>query len=410
MGSHDGSACSTPTPESLYAQQPVNSSLRLQSDEDILSRLKTFQSVGSSERNVWAFWDKGLSNSPPWNQRNVASWVRRLGPSWTIRVLDRVEDSPVHVSKYVDSSFFPDAFNDGKMAGPHVGPHMADLVRLPLLYLYGGVWIDVGFLLFRNLDDICWKALEDPATPFEMAGFKITFSPAIGMMFNGFIAARKGNLCIKYWHDIFLKVWEGVTTTAGMHKHRLLQHLPKYEPPSAKGQPPFKYAQFVDYIAQIFCLERLRHVKDPNIGWDGPDYFENRVLLFDCVQEIYWAQRLTMWDGRKQFDLLATSREDGPRTQRHEEAEAFVESILANSATMKVSHGLVTAGREYLAEIWDKPENHGADIAPGSFAAYLRWASEHLEQTRAMTRVVMPVCEGSILLGGITSAMGVLTC
>ena len=392
--------------KSLCTHRPVDSPLKLKSDEEILSRLAAFQPATASEKNVWAFWDKGLSNSPPWNQRNVASWVRRLGPSWTVRVLDRVEGSPVHVSKFIDSSFFPKAFIDGEMGGPHVAPHVADLVRLPLLYLYGGVWIDVGFLLFRDLDDICWKALEDPATQLEMAGFKITFGPTIGMMFNGFIAARKGSLCIKYWHETFLKLWEGATTTDGMHKHPLLRHLPKYEPPSAQGQPPFKYAQFVDYIAQIFCLERLRHIKDPSICWDGPNYFDNRVLLYDCVKEVYWAQRLTMWNGRKQFDLLATSREAGAHGERYEEAEKFVEGILATSATMKVSHGLVTAGREYLAEIWDKPENHEADIKPGSFAAHLRWASEHLEQAWDMTPVVMPIFEGAVLCGGFLSVTG----
>ena len=121
-----------------------------------------------------------------------------------------------------------------------------------------------------------------------MAGFKVTLSKEIGMIFDGFVAARKGNPYIKYWHDTFSKVWEGVTTTSGMHKHPLLQYLPVYEPASANGlQSPFKYAQFVDYIAQIFCLERLRYLRDPSTGWDGPEYFENKVLLFDCMEEIY---------------------------------------------------------------------------------------------------------------------------
>ena len=406
MKSIPGGDGSIPALESLHPQRPMDISHIHQSDEEILSKLKAFQPPTSSERNLWAFWHSGLSNSPPWNQRNVVSWVRRLGPSWTIRVLDRVEESPVHVSKYVDSSFFPEAFLDNKMDGPHVPPHMADLIRLPLVYLYGGVWLDVGFLLFRNLDDLCWNALSDPTTPFEMAGFKVTFTPEMGMVHNGFIAARKGNMCIKYWHDIFLEVWKGVTTTEGMHKHPLLRHLPKYEPPSAKGQPPFKYAQFVDYIAQIFCLERLRHLTDPSLGWDGPRYFAKNVLLFDCVQEVYWAQRLTMWNGRKQFNLLATKRDTEAKDERWKEAEAFVESILANSATMKISHGLVTAGREYLAEIWDKPENHGADVELGSFAAYLRWASEYSERIREIPKVLMPILKEAVLVGGIANVTG----
>ena len=115
---------------------------------------------------------------------------------------------------------------------------------------------------------------------------------------------------------------------------------------------------------------------------------------------------MTMWDGRKQFDLLATKRDTEAKDESWKEAAAFVESILANSATMKVSHGLAAAGREYLAEIWDKPENHGADVEPGSFAAYLRWASEYSERPREIPRVVMPVIEEAVLVGGITSVTG----
>lgn len=416
MSSNDDMSRSTP-PFDAHSNQPlISTAIDSRSDAEIITGLHTFEPVLQSERNVWAFWDKGFSKAPPWNQRNVVSWVRRLGPSWTVRLLDRVEGSPVHVDKFVDPSFFPKAFREQTMQGPHVGPHTSDLIRLPLLYLYGGVWLDVGFYLFKSLDDICWKELEDPASPFEMAGFKVTFNAEISNMLNGFIAARKGNPCIKHWHEIFLKVWEGATNTLGMHKHPLLRHLPKCEPPSRPGMaPPFTYAQFVDYIAQVFCLERLRNLQDPGAGWNGPEYFARRVLLFDCVKEVYWAQRLTMWDGRKQFNLLATRRDggapsaaegDGAAAARYKDAESLVNGILATSATMKLSHGLPTPGREYLAEIWDRPENHDADVAPGTFAAYLRWASEHFESSSRLERVVMPTIEKAVLVGGITEVLG----
>ncbi|KAG2021997.1 hypothetical protein GB937_004552 [Aspergillus fischeri] len=45
------------------------------------------------------------------------------------------------------------------------------------------------------------------------------------------------------------------------------------------------------------------------------------------------------------------------------EPEEFVNGIFDMFLAMKASHGLVTAGREYLAEIWDKPESDDADQA-----------------------------------------------
>ncbi|KAL2870554.1 glycosyltransferase [Aspergillus lucknowensis] len=373
---------------------------------EILADLQVYKPVRDSERNVWAFWDKGLSSSPGWNQRNVISWVRRLGPSWTVRVLDLVEGSPSHVSRYIPREMLPDVFWDRKMTGPHVGQHSSDLVRLPLLYLYGGVWLDVGMFLFRGLDDLCWNKLEDPETPYEVAAFKVSMGPEISMLFNGYIAARKGSLCIKYWHDIFHTVWQGATSCEGMNAHPLLRHLPEYEPPSRNGKrPPFMYAQFADYLAQVFCLERLRHLTDPSTGWDGPQFFDEKVLLFDCVTQAYWAQRLTDWNGRKQYELLNLPR-SGLETgdEKAKEAEALIQGVLGTSSTMKVSHGLVTAGREYLAEIWDKPENSDADIRPGTFAAYLRDASETFEQTKELVPLKMPVMEKAVLRAGITEA------
>lgn len=322
-------------------------------------------------------------------------------------MLDMVDDSPMHVSNYIPSSFLSEAMANKNMTGPHARTHSSDLIRLPLLYLFGGVWIDVGMLLFRSLDSLCWEALEDAGTQFEVAAFKVTMVPEISMLFNGFIAARKGSLCIKYWHDIFLEVWKGKTSCGGMHSHPLLKHLPKYEPPSKGGkQPPFRYAQFADYLTQVFCLERLRHLDDPARGWDGPEFFDNRVLLFDCVPEVYWAQRITDWNGRKQFELLNRQREGVAEDEQTKEAEDFVQSILGMSSTMKVSHGLVTAGREYLAEIWDKPENRDADIRRGTFAAYLRWASESFEQRKALNPVKMPVIKGALLVGDIIGVTG----
>lgn len=378
------------------------------SDDEILADLQTYKPVDNgAERNIWAFWDKGLAACKPWCQRNIISWVRRHSPRWTVRVLDMVDGSPNHYSKYFADlePFFPAVLLQNKMTGTHVGPHAADLIRLPLLYLYGGVWLDVGFLLFRDLDDLCWDALENPLNPVELAGFKMTVNSSLAMFWNGFIAARKDSLAIKYWHDIFLKLWDGRTSCEGMNAHPLLRHLPRYEVPSSTGQPAaFAYEHFVDYLAQMFCLERLRHLRDPTKGWDGSQFFESRALLFECVSEVYWAQHLTHWDGRKQFNLLSCVREETEPGLR--EAEEFVQNILSMSSTMKLSHGLVTDQREYLARIWDEPGNEDADCRPGTFAAYLRWASVHFQQTKELTSVQLPVCERTILTGSMLEALG----
>ncbi|PNY27370.1 Uncharacterized protein TCAP_02712, partial [Tolypocladium capitatum] len=378
---------------------------------EILADLQTFKPVDpGSEKNIWAFWDRGLAACTPWCRRNVVGWARRHDASWTLRVLDMVEGSPNHYARYLPGTaeFFPEAFLRRTLKGTHAAPHAADLVRLPLLYLHGGVWVDVGFMLFRGLDDLCWRELADERNPLELAGFRMTISDEVGMFWNGFIAARRGCAAVKHWHDIFVRAWEGTESTAGMSRHALLRHLPRYEVPSSTGQPPaYEYADYFDYLAHMFCLERLRHLRDPSVGWDGLAFFADRVLLYDCAAEVYWAQVLTHWDGRKQFDMLSRRRDGGgPDDEGWAESEAFVSGILATSSTMKFSHGLVTEQREYLARIWDEPANADADWAPGTFAAHLRWASVHFNQTKELVPLRLRVREDALLAGGLLELQG----
>src|ERR1700753_2030640 len=73
------------------------------SDEEILSALSEHTPVGQSEKNVWAFWHSGIQAMPDWCQTNVINWVRLLGPSWTVRVLDSIPGSPNNALEWVSA-------------------------------------------------------------------------------------------------------------------------------------------------------------------------------------------------------------------------------------------------------------------------------------------------------------------
>lgn len=243
-------------------------------DEEIINDLLTHHAV-TSERNIWAFWHSGFSNMSPWVKRNVIGWVRRLGQEWTVRILDRVEDSPNNVYRFCDSSWFPLAFNEFTMKGSHVRPHMADMVRLPCVYLYGGIWIDAGAILLRHVDEICWKVLEDPNSPYEMAGFEHERRPGFDSMVNSFIASKKENPFIKRWHDIFFEIWKDRTNCKDIHKHPLIKHLPLLQHSTVAHDPE----DLSDYIAQCMAFDRLRLLEDPSDGFSGVRYFEDKVYM-----------------------------------------------------------------------------------------------------------------------------------
>jgi hypothetical protein len=129
-----------------------NSKTDQRSDTEIIdSLLKRHPIV--SRKNMWALWDKGFLGMPP---------------EWTVRVVDKVEGSPLNTSYYIDSALLPASFSQGTIDGLFIRQHSADLTRCPYLLFYGSVWLDVGVILLTHLDDLCRNTLENPSSPHEL--------------------------------------------------------------------------------------------------------------------------------------------------------------------------------------------------------------------------------------------------
>lgn len=385
----------TDTPELV---EIPSSQLDARSDEAIISTLLQFQPI-TSEKNVWTFWDTGFWEMRPYVRRNIIGWVRRLGLDWTVRVLDHVEGSALNVNIFLNASEFHDAFNNRTMTGPYVGAHSGDVIRLPLLYHYGGVWMDAGTTLFRHMDSICWKVLEDPTTPYEIAGISTGTDTGNDVIMNGFIAAKKGNGFIRRWHDVYLEIWKGRTDCTDLQDHPLLRPVKKVEvPPAMQAKFGIDNKLMNDYVAHSLSFKRIRMLDDPT-GFNGPQYWEKHAFVL-AVQETFTAQILCQFDGQRQFDLLSLPRESMAPADRDPAAENLVHELLSHASTMKLSHGLKNNKLVHLSKLWDLPENADADIEPGTFAAYLRWGSIHLEQTRSIEPQAIK-CSPEVLRAGV---------
>lgn len=200
-------------PEEFSKEVRYVESKDLRSDDEILDSLTKHTPIDDgSEKNIWTFWHSGIRFMPSWCQRNIFNWIRLCGPSWTVRVLDNVPGSPNNALKWAESSQIqlPDTFVNRTMDGPYTGPHSADFLRGACLFLYGGVWMDTGIILIRDLDRICWNQyvnfsvkvqvltlfrLTDPSSPFQVS-VPLMYTTVIA---NHFVASRKGDPFIKRW-------------------------------------------------------------------------------------------------------------------------------------------------------------------------------------------------------------------
>lgn len=381
------------------------------SDEEIATWLQKRHPV-TSDKNIWTFWHSGFAQMRPWVQRNVINWVKRLGPDWTVHVVDRVDGSETSIFNYIDTSLFPQTFIDGTMDGHKA--HQGDLVRLPLLWKYGGLWMDAGLILLRHVDDICWKRIEDPESPYELSAVALMHLPDTYTPLNGFLATKRNNPFIKRWHDIYVALWDGVTNAAGFHKHPLLCHLPVFRPPKdAINMTPMEvnYEAFADYVAHYTCCERLRKLNDPNDGFNGAEWYNNHMLLLNAREEMFYAQEISRWDAQHQFDLLSLPRsgDDVVVDKKWQEAEDFVTSVLANTSMVMLPHGPGSGGLalKMLADIWDDEEYHNKDNEEGTFAAYLRYGSTHFDQTREVKKLDWQNPEEEVFTAGYLAPINV---
>ncbi|WAO87651.1 Hypothetical protein NCS54_00496800 [Fusarium falciforme] len=357
--------------------------LDLRSDKDIITQLQTFQPV-TSEKNVWAFWDKGIDKMYPSYRCTVLNWVRRLGLSWTVRIVDLLDDSPNNIYNYVGEEWFPECFVNKTMDGRHAPQHAADLVRLPLLFEHGGVWMDVGNMLHTHLDTLFWDALIAPGSQYEMAAWVISgqIRKQWGSFGNYMLAARKGCKFIENWHHGYKAIWQGRTNVDGVHKHPLTKDIGLADGMADWGMED-KVKSMSDYVSQMLIGDRTRNLYDVNTGWNGREFFENKVFMVEGIWNGILGAIRTDYDGYKQVEMF-TTRLDEPDLEKRVKAEAFVIEMLEKSHMYKVYHSSA-GGPPALGDLVKQIQD--LDHRPGTFGEMYRYGTVHWEPTREVEQL-----------------------
>ncbi|EHK25610.1 uncharacterized protein TRIVIDRAFT_189376 [Trichoderma virens Gv29-8] len=286
--------------------------------------------------------------------------VRILGSEWTVCVLDIVPNSPNHALNPVSADLLPEAFVKGNMNGPYTGPHSADFLRGALLYTHGGVNMDVGCLLIRHLDRLCWNELEDSNSPYEVA-VPIMYCQTIA---NHVVAARKRNPFIQRWHQLFTHLWKDRNGHEGISEDPLIafaKEIGAEQASEAKFIWDFKVSPLtvMEYIAQqthIFCRDVLTE------NWGG-----EMTVGFEGT-------------GQKMYALLSLKRDIDPKSAEYKRASDLVWRLLTTSSMQKITHGKNLTHSVHLGMLWD--DNSGKDCEEGTFAELLRYGTMRFRQTR----------------------------
>ncbi len=129
-------------------------------------------------------------------------------------------------------------------------------------------------------------------------------------------------------------------------------------------------------------------LEDPTDGFNGAEYYENKVLLFDSLSEDWGAEETIGFVGQDLFDVLATRRDVDTESEEYRKAYETVWRLLTRSSMQKITHGKNLIKDLALGILWDMEENEGKDMASGTFAELLRYGSVHFEQEREEIKYV----------------------
>ena len=194
-------------------------------------------------------------------------------------------------------------------------------------------------------------------------------------------------------HDLFIHLWKDRTNHGGIIENPLVSFGKemKFEDSQASNyrwEFSVEPRTVMEYIGQVLAWMRLCMLEDPNDGFSGPEYFENRVLLFDSLSEDWGAEETIGFSGQDLFDVLATRSDVDVESKEYRKAYEAIWRLLTRSSMQKIVHGKNLAKGQSLGILWDRKENEGKDMAPGTFAELLRFGSVHFEQQREAIKYV----------------------
>lgn len=135
---------------------------------------------------IWIMWWQGINSAPPIVKKCIDS-MRKNNPSCTVIIIDKNNYfNYVHIDRAII-----DAYKNGKIRIQH----LSDLLRLELLFSYGGIWVDSTLFSLR--------AFPDSIFDFEFYTAKKT-EPDINSKYwvdlnkwtSYFLVSKKGNATI----------------------------------------------------------------------------------------------------------------------------------------------------------------------------------------------------------------------
>ena len=158
----------------------------------------------SNTKRIWTYWHSDAKTLPLFLIENIKLW-RHVAPDWEIRLITGQDEADeCHYSHFISNrSLLPTHFDKLFIQGK------SDSVRLALMRLYGGVYLDCSIILLEPLELRHWNYVTEQ-------GKRLVAYTAATNTLRGtndgieiwMLVAKAQEPLIIAWHDLYLKVVE----------------------------------------------------------------------------------------------------------------------------------------------------------------------------------------------------------
>lgn len=199
---------------------------------------------------IWALWLQGEENAPDLIKTCYKTIKKHCKQELVVLNENNLYD-------YID---LPDYIKEKRKKGYISGAHFSDIVRVELLYKFGGFWMDSTLYVTDKIPD--YIVNEDF---FIFLAGNVGGGSKYSFMQNCFIRSRKGSYLLSAWRNMILKYWKE-------HNHQMDYFM---------HQIIFKCLVLNDEKAKKY-FETMPHVvQDPThyLWWDYRDKpFDEKVF------------------------------------------------------------------------------------------------------------------------------------
>ena len=154
-----------------------NDLLNLLNNQTELPKLYNYDTIPNNLFQIYMFYKAPIP-------QYIFDGIKTYAPNYN-HIIFNESDATQFLTQYFDKRIIK-RFNNCKL-----GAHKADLLRYCLLYIYGGVYIDIKTILIKSLDEIF----------IHKTYFYTCLESLSGVMYNGILASKPRNI-------LFLKlIW-----------------------------------------------------------------------------------------------------------------------------------------------------------------------------------------------------------